>query len=170
MIAKINQLKNKKGNIYLDTVIGFLVLTLMFVFILNTFTVVFNKQDIDYFSKEMAKIASVEGMVDKDIDFTTTPGAKFDNEAIEKRFEKLLGDTGFDKNKLSIKWEVDDSSRFNPSATTETERRKVQYGEPLKVILTYDVEVTGVGSSAFNGNKTSSYTALSQIYWKATSE
>lgn len=170
MIAKLKSLKNKKGNIYLDTVVGFLVLTLMFVFILNTFTVIFNKQDIDYFSKEMAKIASVEGVIDKNIDFSVTPDATFDNSAIQLRFEKLLKDTGFDKNKLKITWNADDDSRFAPDSGSDTEKRKIQYGEPLEVILTYDVEVTGVGASAFNGNKSSSYTALSQIYWKSNSE
>lgn len=168
MINKIKKLKNKKGEIYLDTVIGFIILTLMFVFIVNTFTVIFNKQDIDYFSKEMAKIASVEGMIDKNIDFTSNPGATFDNDAIQKRFEDLLKDTGFDKNKLKVSWDATNDSRFDYDAATEAERRKIQYGEQLTVYLTYDIEVSGVGAAAFNGNKTSSYSALSQIYWKAS--
>ena len=166
-------------------VIGFLVITLLFVFFINTFSVLFMKQDLDYIAKELVKTAAELGYCGRDVDFgASNPHiTDKDDDPLARRFDELLSQRSLEKNKIKITWSVDDDSswfldddtvgkQYDPltSGVLDTNRnastnRKVQYGSRLNATVEYDFSSSGIGSDIFSGRRQSSYSALSQVYW-----
>jgi hypothetical protein len=57
----VSLIMNKRGDGYIDVVISILVAMMMIVLILNIFSFMTLKQDMDYFAKEMINCASANG-------------------------------------------------------------------------------------------------------------
>ena len=185
---KIQRIKKKSAESYVDVIVGFLLIILLFVFTINTFSTLFMKQDLDYVAKELAKTAAACGYCGRDVDFGS-PDACVDEtskNALGKKLDKLLSDRALSKDRIRITWSVDDDAswfvdnedvqwEYDPLSpgTLDVSRkaatnRKVQYGNKLRVTVEYDFSITGVGSDIFNGRKSASYAALSQVYWKTS--
>lgn len=182
---KLKCIKGKRAESYTDIVVGFIVITLLFVFIINTFSILFQKQDLDYISKELAKTAASVGYCGRDVNFQENPNAAVDDmegNALGQKLDELLKERSIPRDKIRITWScepggwfIDDedlSECFDPkTSAVDTARnaatnRKVQYGMRLTVTVDYAYETKGVGADIYNGKKTSTYSALSQVYWK----
>ena len=135
----IKLLKNKKGMGYLEVVILVLVAMMLIVLSLNVFTFLSVKQDLDYYAKEMVTIATTTG--------------KIEGDRISERKEELTEDTGLTPNVTYTANEFDSSG-------------KIQSGEIISVTLTYNTSFKGFGSLNFPLTISTSYSGVSEIYWK----
>lgn len=133
-------LRSKRGEGYIDTVVGVLAAMMVIVLALNVFSFLTVKQDLDYFAKEM-------------IDVSTTYG-RTSTEAAE-RYSELCSATG-----LSPTYSFAGTVYFN------SQTGKVQLGDTIKVTLTYSTYVHGLGVFQIPITLTATHSGLSQKYWK----
>jgi hypothetical protein len=134
-----NIIQSKRGEGYIDVVVGILVSMMILVLALNVFSFLTIKQDMDYFAKEMIFAASAYGRT---------------NEEADTRYNELLAETGIEP---AVTWEA---SYFNDSDKT------VQYGNTIAVTLTYHTYVKGLGVFKIPITLTAKHSGLSQKYWK----
>jgi len=132
-------LKSKRGDGYIDVVVGVLVSMMLIVLSLNVFSFLTVKQDMDYFAKEMIYSASAYGK---------TTGE------VNNRNTELVAETGLNP---TITWQT---TYFNASAKT------VQLGNTITVTLTYRTYVKGFGVFKIPITLTAKHSGLSQKYWK----
>lgn len=182
---RLKCIKNKRAESYIDIIVGVIVITLLFVFIINTFSILFQKQDLDYISKELAKTAASVGYCGRDVNFQENPNADVDDmegNALGRKLDELLKERSIPKNQIRITWScepggwfiddedladcIDPKTSIVDTARKASTNRKVQYGMRLTVTIDYAYQTSGVGSDIYNGKKTSTYSALSQVYWK----
>jgi len=102
-------IKSKRGDGYIDVVISVLVAMMMIVLVLNVFSFLTLKQDMDYFAKEMITCAAANG---------TTTGR------VNTRYYELVSETGITP---AVVW---NTTYFNAS------QRTVQLGDTIQVTLT----------------------------------
>ena len=138
-------LANKKGEMYIDSSISMVMLLMVVVVGLNVFQYFTLKTDMDYIAKELIYVATMHGTTKDD---AGTP--------VGDRLAEIEEETGLDVN---VMWSVPDGY-FNSANET------VQYGDKIHVSVTYDPEITGVGSSALSGPQTTTRSGLSEKYWK----
>jgi hypothetical protein len=130
---------NKRGDGYIDVVISILVAMMMIVLILNIFSFMTLKQDMDYFAKEMINCASANG---------TTSGK------VSARYYELMTETGIAP---SVTWST---TYFNASQQT------VQLGDTIQLTLTLQSSVRGFGRINIPVTLTAKHSGISQKYWK----
>ncbi len=134
-----NLMKCKKGDGYIDVVISVLVTMMMIVLILNVFSFLTLKQDMDYFAKEMINCAAANG---------TTTGR------VNTRYYELVAETGIAP---TVSW---NTAYFNAS------QRTVQLGNTIQVTLTVSSRVRGLGVISIPVTLTAKHSGISQKYWK----
>lgn len=135
----INIIKSKRGEGYIDVVVSVLVSMMLLVLILNVFSFLTIKQDMDYFSKEMIEAACVDGKTSGKVD---------------ERYDELVDEIGIFP---SYSWQ---STYYNLSEDT------VQLGDTITIITTYRTYVKGFGIIKIPITLTTTYSGLSQQYWK----
>lgn len=135
----VSLIKNKHGDGYIDVVISVLVSMMMIVLILNVFSFMTVKQDMDYFAKEMINCAAANG---------TTAGR------VNTRYYELVAETGIAP---AVVW---NTTYFNAS------QRTVQLGDTITVTLTLQSKVRGLGVISIPVTLTAKHSGISQKYWK----
>jgi hypothetical protein len=139
MSKSVSLIMNKRGDGYIDVVISILVAMMMIVLILNIFSFMTLKQDMDYFAKEMINCASANG---------TTSGK------VSARYYELMTETGIAPN---VTWST---TYFNASQQT------VQLGDTIQLTLTLQSSVRGFGRINIPVTLTAKHSGISQKYWK----
>lgn len=135
----VSLIMNKRGDGYIDVVISILVAMMMIVLILNIFSFMTLKQDMDYFAKEMINCASANG---------TTSGK------VSARYYELMTETGIAP---SVTWST---TYFNASQQT------VQLGDTIQLTLTLQSSVRGLERINIPVTLTAKHSGISQKYWK----
>ena len=133
-------LKNKRGENYIDTVVGVVAAMMVIVVALNIFSFLTLKQDLDYYAKEMVEVCCSYGKT---------------CDEVQDRDEELSAELGLDPD-LSF----DGTEYFNVT------KRTVQYGEVIVVELTYRTYVRGLGVFRIPVTLTAKHSGLSRRYWK----
>ena len=140
-IPDVLRRNSRSGEGYVDTVVGVLCFCLLLVFIINCFSLLTAKMNMDHYAKELLKTATVEGR---------TSGT-----AITNRQTQLRAETGITPNTTT--WTAE---YFNAS------QRTVQYGQKIELRITYRTEFKGFGIFSIPVTMTSTHSGLSQRYWK----
>ena len=133
-------IKSKKGEGYIDVAVSLVVIMMVIVLALNVFSFLTLKMDMDYFAREMVKVATVSGSTN--------------NSYVKPRYDELVDELGFSP---SYSWSA---TYYNNSS------KKVQYGDSIMVTLTYQTNILGFGSTNIPITLTATYSGLSQQYWK----
>ena len=133
-------LKNKRGENYIDTVVGVVAAMMVIVVALNIFSFLTLKQDLDYYAKEMVEVCCSYGKT---------------CDEVQDRDEELSAELGLDPD-LS----------FNGTEYFNVTKRTVQYGEVIVVELTYRTYVRGLGVFRIPVTLTAKHSGLSRRYWK----
>ena len=133
-------LKNKRGETYIDTVVGVVAAMMVIVVALNIFSFLTLKQDLDYYAKEMVEVCCSYGKT---------------CDEVQDRDEELSAELGLDPD-LS----------FNGTEYFNATKRTVQYGEVIVVELTYRTYVRGLGVFRIPVTLTAKHSGLSRRYWK----
>lgn len=136
----IKLLKNKRGENYIDTVVGVVAAMMVIVVALNIFSFLTLKQDLDYYAKEMVEVCCSYGKT---------------CDEVQDRDEELSAELGLDPD-LS----------FNGTEYFNATKRTVQYGEVIVVELTYRTYVRGLGVFRIPVTLTAKHSGLSRRYWK----
>lgn len=131
-------LSQKRGEGYIDVAVSVVVIMMLIVLALNVFSFLTIKQDMDYFAREMVEAATVTGQ--------TYAGQTY------TRYYELADEVGFYP---SYYWTANYYSGY-----------RVQYGEPMKITLTYRTYVEGFGVFRIPITLTATYSGLSQQYHK----
>ena len=133
-------LKNKRGENYIDTVVGVVAAMMVIVVALNIFSFLTLKQDLDYYAKEMVEVCCSYGKT---------------CDEVQDRDEELSAELGLDPD-LS----------FNGTEYFNVTKRTVQYGEVIVVTVTYQTYVRGLGVFRIPVTLTAKHSGLSRKYWK----
>ena len=133
-------LSNKRGENYIDTVVGVVAAMMVIVVALNIFSFLTLKQDLDYYAKEMVEVCCSYGKT---------------CDEVQDRDEELVRELGFNPD-LS----------FSGTEYFNATKRTVQYGEVIVVELTYRTYVRGLGVFRNPDTLTAKHTGLSRRYWK----
>lgn len=128
---------------YMDTVIGMFALMLLIVLIINVFSFLTLKQNLDYVSSQLAEIAASDGAV---------------NERVPALFQKLCADFGWDSSEVSYTFEGSDFMPGNADA--------IQYGNLIRVEVRCKTTLNGTGIFTLPLNVSSSADAISGKYRK----
>ena len=135
-----NVIRNKRGENYIDTVVGVVAAMMVIVIALNIFSFLTLKQNLDYYAKEMVEVCCSYGKT---------------CDEVQDRDEELSAELGLDPD-LSF----DGTEYFNVT------KRTVQYGEVIVVELTYRTYVRGLGVFRIPVTLTAKHSGLSRRYWK----
>jgi hypothetical protein len=133
-------IKSKRGEGYVDVVVGVLCSTLLLVFIINTFALLTTKMNMDHYAKELLKTATVDGQISTNI---------------TERRNQLTAETGIAPN--TVTW---NTTYFNST------QRTVQFGEKIELTITYRTTFKGFGIFEIPVTMTARHSGLSQRYWK----
>ena len=136
----IKILKNKRGENYIDTVVGVIAAMMVIVVALNIFSFLTLKQDLDYYAKEMVEVCCSYGKT---------------CDEVQDRDEELARELGFNPD-LS----------FSGTEYFNVTKRTVQYGEVIVVTVTYQTYVRGLGVFKIPITLTAVHSGLSRKYWK----
>ncbi|MEG0834860.1 MAG: DUF4320 family protein [Christensenellaceae bacterium] len=142
MRIKKYDLKNNRGDGYIDVVVAVLVAMMLIVLALNVFSFLTVKQDMDYFAKEIIEVATANGSTAGDVN---------------QRYYELAYETG-----ISPGYDFSGSEFYNNS------RNKVQLGDKIKITMRYSTYVKGFGIFRIPVSMTVVHSGLSEKYWKAT--
>lgn len=132
-------IKSKKAESYIDVCVGIIVLLSVIVLTLNIYTFFTLKQDMDEISSQLIEVATYEGCF----------GDKFN-----ERVSSLQ------------------SEFFDFSVTTEADRyfnvpyKKVQLGDVMRVTVTVNTNVQGIGVIEIPITARSTRSGISEKYWK----
>ena len=135
-----NLAKNRSGSGYIDVIVGVLASTLLLVFCLNAFTLITAKMNLDHYTKELVKTATIDGQISTNI---TT------------RRTQLTAETGIVPH--TVTW---NTTYFNAT------QRTVQFGDKIEVTVTYRTRFRGFGAFSIPVTLTSTHSGLSQRYFK----
>ena len=132
---------NKKGEgTYIDTVVFILVAVIFIAFILNLFSIISAKQQLDVCADQLTRQIQLAGEV---------------NSTTDSLFQTLCGDLGAVEN---VSYTVD---------TTYHSGRKIQLGTPFRVTVTATAYLGGFGDfGLFPIELTASGAGISEEYWK----
>ncbi len=132
-------IKSKKGEGYIDVVIGIFAMMMVLVVVLNIFQFMTLKQDLDEISGQLIETATFNGCFDGEFDERV--------ESLQNQF--------FDFNVRT-----DAESYFN--ATYE----RVQLGDQMGVFVSVQTYVQGLGMFRIPVTVTSHRSGISEKYWK----
>lgn len=133
-------LKSRRGDGYIDVVVGVLVSMMLIVLALNVFSFFTLHQDLDYFAKEMIEAACADGQ---------TGG-----EAV-RRAEELSEELG-----------ITPSYSWNAEYMTPVSARRVQLGDSMTIQVRYTAYVQGLGVFRIPVTMTVTHSGVSERYWK----
>ena len=136
----VKAVRGRRGEVYIDTAVGFVAAMFAVVLALNVFSFLTLKQDLDYCSKQLCEACCSSGGT---------------AEEAERRLRELGAETG-----LSPSVSYEGTEYYNAAKKT------VQYGETVKVTLTLETHVRGLGIVRFPVTLVSSHSGLSRRYWK----
>ena len=131
--------KSKKGEGYIDVVIGIFAMMMVLVVVLNIFQFMTLKQDLDEISGQLIETATFNGCFDSEFDERV--------ESLQNQFFEFEVDT-------------DAESYFN--ATYE----RVQLGDQMDVFVSVQTYVQGLGMFRIPVTVTSHRSGISEKYWK----
>ncbi len=140
MRKKRNILKSRRAESYIDVVVGIFAALMVVVTALNVFSLLKDKQDLDYYAKEMIEVCCSYGKT---------------CDEVQDRDEALQAELGFNP-ELS----------FAGTEYFNTNNRTVQYGETIVVTLTYRTYLKGFGAIRIPVTLTARHSGLSRQYWK----
>lgn len=131
--------RSKKGEGYIDVVIGILALMAVLVVMLNIFEFMTLKEDLDEISGQLIETATFNGCFD----------AAFDERAedLQNRFFQFDVETGAQE-------------YFN------TSYKRVQLGDKMEVTVSVETYVRGLGVFKIPITVTSHRSGISEKYWK----
>lgn len=132
-------IKSKKGEGYIDVVIGIFAMMMVLVVVLNIFQFMTLKQDLDEISGQLIETATFNGSFDSEFDERV--------ESLQNQFFDFEVDT-------------DAESYFN--ATYE----RVQLGDQMDVFVSVQTYVQGLGMFRIPVTVTSHRSGISEKYWK----
>ena len=132
-------LKSKKGEGYIDGVIGILAIMMVVVLTLNNYEYFVLKQDLDEISGQLIETATFNGCFDSEFDERCS--------ALEGQF--------FD-------FDVTTSAEEYFNATYE----RVQLGDTMEVTVSYQTYVKGLGVFKIPVTVSSHRSGISEKYWK----
>ena len=132
-------IKSKKGEGYIDVVIGIFAMMMVLVVVLNIFQFMTLKQDLDEISGQLIETATFNGCFDSEFD---------------ERFESL-------QNQF-FEFEVDTDAESYFNATYE----RVQLGDQMDVFVSVQTYVQGLGMFRIPVTVTSHRSGISEKYWK----
>lgn len=137
----MKKLLNKRGEgTYVDTVVFILVAVIFIAFILNLFSIISAKQQLDVCADQLTRQIQLSGEV---------------NSTTDSLFQSLCGDIAFVEN---ISYTVD---------TTYHSGSKIQLGTPFRVTVTATAYLGGFGDfGLFPIELTASGAGISEEYWK----
>ena len=137
----MKKLLNRKGEgTYIDTVVFILVAVIFIAFILNLFSIISAKQQLDVCADQLTRQIQLAGEV---------------NSTTNSLFQSLCGDLGAVEN---VSYTVD---------TTYYSGRKIQLGTPFRVTVTATAYLGGFGDfGLFPIELTASGAGISEEYWK----
>ena len=132
---------NKRGEeTYIDTVVFILVAVIFIAFILNLFSIISAKQQLDMCADQLTRQIQLAGEV---------------NSTTNSLFQSLCGDLGAVEN---VSYTVD---------TTYYSGSKIQLGTPFRVTVTATAYLGGFGDfGLFPIELTASGAGISEEYWK----
>ena len=136
----IGTVRSRRGENYIDTVVGVIAAMMVIVVALNIFSFLTLKQDLDYYAKEMVEVCCSYGKT---------------CDEVQDRDEELSAELGLDPD-LS----------FNGTEYFNVTKRTVQYGEVIVVTVTYQTYVRGLGVFRIPVTLTAKHSGLSRRYWK----
>ena len=131
-------LTSRKGEGYIDVAVSLIVIMLVIVLALNVFSFLTLKMDMDYFAQEMVDVATICGSTS--------------SQDVIDRYNELAAEVGFSP---AYSW----TARYYSGS-------KVQYGEPIQVTISYQSYIAGLGAAGIPVTLSSTYSGLSQKYWK----
>ena len=137
----MKKLLNRKGEgTYIDTVVFILVAVIFIAFILNLFSIISAKQQLDVCADQLTRQIQLAGEV---------------NSTTDSLFDSLCGDISSVEN---ISYTVD---------TTYHSGNKIQFGTPFRVTVTATAYLGGFGDfGLFPIELTASGAGISEEYWK----
>ena len=137
----MKKLLNRKGEgTYIDTVVFILVAVIFIAFILNLFSIISAKQQLDVCADQLTRQIQLAGEV---------------NSTTNSLFQSLCGDLGAVEN---VSYTVD---------TTYYSGSKIQLGTPLRVTVTAKAYLGGFGDfGLFPIELVASGAGISEEYWK----
>ena len=137
----MKKLLNRKGEgTYIDTVVFILVAVIFIAFILNLFSIISAKQQLDVCADQLTRQIQLAGEV---------------NSTTNSLFQSLCGDLGAVEN---VSYTVD---------TTYYSGSKIQLGTPFRVTVTATAYLGGFGDfGLFPIELTASGAGISEEYWK----
>ena len=132
-------LKSKKGEGYIDVVVGIFALMMVLVLTLNIYEFFVLKQDLDEISGQLIETATFNGNF----------GGEFD-----ERVESLQGQFFY--------FDVDTNAESYINAHYE----RVQLGDTMEVTVSYQTYVKGLGVFKIPVTVSSHRSGISEKYWK----
>jgi hypothetical protein len=137
---RLDFIKNKRGDGYIDVAVMILASVMVLVVAINIFGLVMQKQKLDYFAKEMLSTAGVYGRISTE---TTS------------RYNELAAQTGLSP---AVSW---------TAAYYDSSSKEVQLGDTIQLKLTLNVKFQGTGEfTPITLTLISGGSTLSQRYWK----
>ena len=133
-------LKSRRGDGYIDVVVGVLVSMMLIVLSLNVFSFFTLHQDLDYFAKEMVEAACADGQTGGEAN---------------RRAEELSEELG-----------ISPSYSWNAEYMTPTSARRVQLGDSMTIQVRYTAYVQGLGVFRIPVTMTVTHSGVSERYWK----
>jgi hypothetical protein len=138
MLKKI--LKSQSGEGYIDVVIMVLATMMMLVISINIFAIIMEKQNLDYFAKELLNTASTYGRIGTEVNI---------------RYNELKAQTGLSPN---VTW---------TATYFDSTDKKVQLADTITVKLTLTTSFQGTGEFVpIPITLTAGGSTLSERYWK----
>lgn len=138
--------KDKKGEIFVEIVIKFLVITVLILFALNLFDVAIKYQNVSYTAKSIAKVVELEGSLT--------------NTAYEQ-----LNDLNHNFN-MDMEFEISDVTYF------DSRNKTIQFRDPFTITATYEYDLK-ILSPIFTTKPVvitipmkADVSGMSEIYWK----
>ena len=136
----IEIVRKKRGENYIETVVGVIAAMMVIVVALNVFSLLTLKQNLDYYAKEMVEVCCSYGKT---------------CDEVQDREVELARELGF-KPDLS----------FSGTEYYNARKYAVQYGEVIVVTVTYRTYVRGLGVFKIPVTLTAKHSGLSRKYWK----
>ena len=133
-------LLSRRGEGYIDVVVAMLCSMMVLVLAINTFSLLKQRQDLDYFAKELLATAVTDGQIASNV---------------SARYEELAADTGL---RPEVAWEA---------SYVDSSRKTVQLGDTIKITLTLHTKLVEFGERvSVPVTLTARHSAVSQRYWK----
>ena len=131
---------DRRGEGYIETAVGVFVAMVLVVFSLNVFRLFSIQADLDQYAKQVLETAVVNGAV---------------GEKTDERIASLTEQTG-----------LDPEVSFDGTVYWTSGSRAVQYGEQIRVTVTYTASLSGFGVLSVPVTLRASASGLSRRYWK----